>query len=491
MAWKAELDFNPRIVLTTDPLITSQPGVDLLERIRNFLREYYQTWGIEYLLMVGNFPDLPMRYCYPDPMVSQVPTDYYFADLSLPDAQSWNLDGDSYVGEYEDDLPDLLAEISVGRVPTNVPDRITYTLDKMVRYEQDTGAWKDHALHAGPIVFHENMNHEDGPFREGALCMDMIETRYMDGFTISHYSEYDGLVQSEYPWQPISEPAFTSDWRDGTYGIVNWCSHGFDDASLRLIWIWDDGDGIFEEDEDGWSLTPYLDLDSDLEDDYPSIVNTTSCSTGEPEVYSLAIALHTEPGYGAAAAIISSTRVSHASLWWPDEPGGAEELNLQFNHWLLDGPDGPERVGDAMYESKFYCYVNFGWDHYKEYNNQFGQNLYGDPALERSGLTVAGLPVTPEGDFRFRSEGPVSPNPFNRKTRISYELGQPGLLSLAVYDVSGRLVDVLVDGQQKAGLHVVTWQGRDADGRTLPSGLYLFRLEGAGETRVRKALLIE
>ena len=489
MGWKAQLGLNPRIVLTTDTLITSQPGQDQLEQIRNFLREYYQPWGIEYLLIVGSFPTLPMRYCYPDPYISQVPTDYYFADLSLPDSESWNLDGDSYLGEYEDDLPDFLAEIVVGRVPTNDPDHITYALDKTVLFEQDTGEWKDHVLHAGPICFHENMNHQHRPFHEGALCLDMIETSYMEGYTISHYSEYEGLVRSNYPWQPISESAFTTDWRNGTYGLVNWVSHGFDDASLRLIWVWDDGDGIFEEDEDGWNYTPYLDLNSNLDDDYPCVLYAVSCNTGKPETYNLGMALLTEPGYGAAAAVVCYTRQASASIWWPDEPGGAEELSLEFSHYLLDGPDGPERVGDAMYKSAFFCHVNYSWNDYKEYKDLFGENLYGDPSLERSGVEPSPTQGSSVSPMRLTLD-PIRPNPIGSSARIGYRLDSEGMVRLSVYDASGRLLKVLVSQQQPAGEHVATWAGRSDNGFRVGSGLYLFRLTAAGQTLTRKAVLI-
>ncbi|MCK5406340.1 MAG: hypothetical protein KAJ37_02745, partial [Candidatus Krumholzibacteria bacterium] len=149
VAWKTSLGYSVWTILTTDPEITSQPGVDLAEQIRNFLRSYYGTWGIQYVLFVGDYATVPMRYCFPNPddhthnpsdygnPGGSVPTDFYFADLSLPDAQSWDSDGDGFHGEYLDDNPDFLAEVYVGRIPTNDLSRITYTLDKLVSFEAD------------------------------------------------------------------------------------------------------------------------------------------------------------------------------------------------------------------------------------------------------------------------------------------------------------------------------------------------------------------
>ena len=123
--WKESLGFNIKIVCITDSEINNQQGDDLQAKIRNFLREYYPVWGIEYVLIVGDHETIPMKYCYPDPSNHKntagtvggnggdVPTDYYYADLTSADEDSWDLDGDGYYGEYGDDNPDFNAEGSV------------------------------------------------------------------------------------------------------------------------------------------------------------------------------------------------------------------------------------------------------------------------------------------------------------------------------------------------------------------------------------------
>ena len=140
--WKASLGYNIKFVTITDSKITSQPGVDLAEQIRNFLREYYISWGIKYVLIVGDYTTVPMRYCSPDPdwLISTVPTDTYYADLSYPDSESWDSNGDGYYGVYGQDNPDFVPEIYVGRIPTSDISRLTYTLDKITSFEQDTGS---------------------------------------------------------------------------------------------------------------------------------------------------------------------------------------------------------------------------------------------------------------------------------------------------------------------------------------------------------------
>ena len=394
--WKTSLGYKVRIVLTTDTEITNQPGIDLAEQIRNFLRSYYIPWGIEYVLLVGDYATVPMRYCYPDssnhangagdpsawPWSGDVPTDYYYADLSDPDATSWDSDGDGFLGEYGQDSPDLLAEVYVGRIPTNNTDRITYTCNKLVAFEQDTGAWKGNALHAGAIAYFANEDHSGRELKDLAVYLDSIETQIMTGWTISHYSEQDGLAPSAYAWNALSEPAFIGDWRDGQYGVVNWGAHGWSNRVARKIWSWDDGDGVPESHE--MSHPNLISIYSDLDDDYPSIVYALSCMVGYPEPNAwgnLGIDLLTKPGFGSSVGTLSGTRVVWVSL------GGGELRCYHFNHFLIDGPSGPERVGDALYNSKFYCNQNYSWDHYSEYWNAFGYNLYGDPALVRVGIS--------------------------------------------------------------------------------------------------------
>ena len=81
------------------------------------------------------------------------------------------------------------------------------------------------------------------------------------------------------------------------------------------------------------------------------------------------------------------------------------------------------------------------------------------------------------------------PNPFNPATTFRYVLPGRGHARLAIFDVRGREVAVLVDGLQTAGEHAVEWNGRSGRGYAVPSGVYLARLEADGEIRTRKIVL--
>jgi len=396
LSWKTSLGYNPGIVLTTDPVIAGQAGADLPEKIRNFLRYNYISWGMEYVLLVGDHSTIPMRYCYPDPAnhafgagdpsawpwAGDVPTDYYYADLSSSDAASWDSDGDGYYGEYRSDNPDFLAEVYVGRIPTSDPARITYTLNKLVSFEQDTSDWKQQVLHAGAIAYFENEDYSGRDLSDGAAILDSIETDFMSGWTVSHYSEQGGLQTSAYDWPALTEAAFIGDWQGGQYGIVNWSAHGWSDRVARKIWAWDDGDGVPEGGE--MSTPNMITIHSDLDDDHPSILYAVSCLVGYPEPNAwgnMGIDLLTEPSYGASVGVLSGTRV----VWVSRADGNL--MAYEFNRFMIDGPAGPEGVGDALYDSEFFFNQNYTWNHFSEYWNVFAYNLYGDPSLVREGVS--------------------------------------------------------------------------------------------------------
>jgi hypothetical protein len=83
------------------------------------------------------------------------------------------------------------------------------------------------------------------------------------------------------------------------------------------------------------------------------------------------------------------------------------------------------------------------------------------------------------------------PNPFNPQTHISYRLPQGGHVTLVVYNVRGQRVGELVDWQQSAGEHVVTWDGLDDAGSAVASGIYFYQLTAGEFSETRKMLLLK
>ncbi|UCD37190.1 MAG: T9SS type A sorting domain-containing protein [Fidelibacterota bacterium] len=82
------------------------------------------------------------------------------------------------------------------------------------------------------------------------------------------------------------------------------------------------------------------------------------------------------------------------------------------------------------------------------------------------------------------------PNPFNPATVIEYSLPEQGQVEVVVYDLNGKETCRLVDSEQTAGRYIVRWEGRDMDGRSVPAGIYLCRLQAGGQIKTRKMMLL-
>jgi hypothetical protein len=104
-----------------------------------------------------------------------------------------------------------------------------------------------------------------------------------------------------------------------------------------------------------------------------------------------------------------------------------------------------------------------------------------------SGVREPGEPVAP-------AEGPIrvwhNPNPFKAVTTVHYRIGFDTGARLAVYDVNGRCVRTLVDGMVTAGEHSIVWDGCGDDGAPVAAGVYFTKIQAAGLSDSRKAILM-
>ncbi len=83
------------------------------------------------------------------------------------------------------------------------------------------------------------------------------------------------------------------------------------------------------------------------------------------------------------------------------------------------------------------------------------------------------------------------PNPFNPRTTIGFSLPAAGAVRLQIFDMQGRLVRTLVDGDLPAGTHARVWDGTDDGGRQAASGMFVSRLAHGDRTVSRKLMLMK
>jgi hypothetical protein len=82
------------------------------------------------------------------------------------------------------------------------------------------------------------------------------------------------------------------------------------------------------------------------------------------------------------------------------------------------------------------------------------------------------------------------PNPFNSKTRIQFDLPKTVKVRIAVLDVMGHMVRILLDEDLHAGLHEVSWDGSDRNGIPMPSSIYICQIDVGNDTDDRKMVLL-
>lgn len=81
------------------------------------------------------------------------------------------------------------------------------------------------------------------------------------------------------------------------------------------------------------------------------------------------------------------------------------------------------------------------------------------------------------------------PNPFNPSTQINFSVPRAERVVVRIFDVLGREVVTLFDGMKTAGAHSLLWNGKNANGKTVSSGVYVLRLSAGTEVAVKKMVV--
>jgi hypothetical protein len=183
-------------------------------------------------------------------------------------------------------------------------------------------------------------------------------------------------------------------------------------------------------------------------------------------------------------SVIASVTESQVLLEWT--PSFANDLRHYAVHAMVDGAIDRERPIAVTPEISITLP--------KRDLAQYGENvqlvvvamdIHNNASAPSTGVTVP----TSIDDDQSPTEFALSqnfPNPFNPSTVIGYQLSVSGRARLTVYDVLGREIANLVDGEMPAGSHTVTF-----DASKLTSGIYMYRLQAGGQILTRKMMLVK
>jgi hypothetical protein len=184
---------------------------------------------------------------------------------------------------------------------------------------------------------------------------------------------------------------------------------------------------------------------------------------GEAGGSELAIPWHTLYGLGNDAVPVGARLSVVAALCWDPEPAGE-----------LGGDSAPSNLVAGL------PVIDNVWTLTVDGN--------GDGRPDRLDLTPA--PLVPAVGLRLL---PAVPNPFNPTTTLHFELPAASAtpVSLVIYDLQGRRIVTLLAEPLPAGLHAVSWDGRDQHGRPVAAGTYICALRYRGLVKARSLSLVK
>jgi len=147
-------------------------------------------------------------------------------------------------------------------------------------------------------------------------------------------------------------------------------------------------------------------------------------------------------------------------------------------------PDGYVPSSDPVFAN--------AWDHIEEYDIYVlgvGETVM---MVRDYGGMGDGIPGDDDAGAEFMRDGLLGaayPNPFNPRVNIPFALDRDSHVKMDVFDVQGRRMAVLADESFVAGSHEVIWDGQDARGHELPSGIYFVRVNTPQDSDVQKLVL--
>lgn len=178
---------------------------------------------------------------------------------------------------------------------------------------------------------------------------------------------------------------------------------------------------------------------------------------------------------------------NQASHWRADEISG-------ITVGIMDPTLSPGQLG-KLTNSDVRLLGLIGWD--VDYLADCNGNDIGDQfdiwAGDEEDTNMNGVPDACESTAApaaRRGSVTIAPNPFNPRTEIRLTLGEDVRARVAVYDLAGRHVATLADRGYAAGEHSVIWEGKDATGRAVSSGVYFVMVDLGGEVQQHKVALV-
>jgi len=492
-AWK-----NQRGVPTTVEALT--PIGRTPDDIKSHIASRYDTDGIAYVLLVGDDDQMPF---------------YTYSGQAADPLYSLVAGSDSY--------PDLF----VGRLSAETEEQVETQVERWIEYERDPQAGADWYHRACGIASDE----DGGTGTVDAVHMEAVCETLL-GFT---FTEVDTL------YDPGVTDDMIRDAVDDGRSLINYLGHGSTMGWTTGTFINSDVNSLVNVDMLPWIVSVACRTGQFTDKTCFAEVWMRAEDGGEPTgavgIYASTVGMQWVPPLAAFYEInhllVSEGMRTLGGLCMNGACAMIEEYGwngeAEFKNWHLFGDPslvvrtdtpGATTASHAGYvdprESFFFVETQPGavaaLSHKGEPHGAATADGAGRATIEIVGrlpedfvtLTVTrpngmtliqsvpiddGTGVPEDGRFAL---GQNAPNPFNPTTTIRYSVPTgAAAASLRVYDVTGRLVTTLVEGPAEPGDHAVVWDGTDAAGASVASGVYLYRYEAGGLQATGRMVLLQ
>ena len=371
-------------VVTTSWIDSNYNGYDLAEKIRNFLIDKYpsEEWGIEYVCLIGNYDDVQIRLISQNQGYGQPETDFYHAELSLPDSLSWDINGNHLYCENSDPI-DYYAEVYVGRIPWSDPSIVESICAKTIAYEENNDpSYKKNILLLGAYFWADTDNAVLMEYKTD----DSIHPWMADWTMTKMYEEGNSVYPMDYN---LNYDNVKTVWSQGTYAFVDWAGHGSPTACYEL-----------------YPQIAFVDTITcnSLNDDYPAIIFADACSNSDTADDNIGQMMLKQ----GAVGFLGATKVAYGCGGWTEPYSGSSQ---SMDYFFTTGcTEGILTQGESHQLALQEMYENSLW-YYQRYEHCQWGALWGNPDLTMGEVVTSEPPANPE-----KPSGPDSGVPLTEFT---------------------------------------------------------------------------
>lgn len=255
-----------------------------------------------------------------------------------------------------------------------------------------------------------------------------------------------------------------------------------DHAELMLSLGWDFLTTVPVLQEDNYSVVVPTLADSTESGSYFSTFRVTALTATPGQFF------HSPPDSGQsvdnlAPAAPTNLVLDDGALTWDEAP------EPDFDYFTVYGSNSDLLDGNAELIGHTTATTLDVDGHYFAFFHLTATDFSGN---EGPGAATGAVSDVPGASAKETTLHAASPNPFNPRTLIAFDLQRSVAVHLAIFDLSGRRIATLIGGETlEAGPHERVWSGKDDTGRELGAGVYLYRLQAGDSNQTRRMTLVK